>query len=426
MSVDTDIPEIDNQGAGKKVLTEYKPHTISIVGVNALGVNINKVKGKSDEDFLDTNKGKELMSKIEKAKSLDAEKDKPEAEEVVEKDQDLVDESEETTTEEVVEEVVEELDQKSGEPESEEVVESESEELTVEVESESVEVEATKGVEVESVEVESKAEPVEVAKSAETVIEPETEAVEVEVAKSYTSEEVITAQKDALTTIHSLVKKIMKDLPDAEIWQVTDVVSNAMWKVEDAVYSANSSLVEDIYEEVHAEVSSRVNKAKALKVSEESTLEEKVKALKETDPVMAEMLIDQMEENKANKAKALEIEKENKQILREKALEKGAIDYKRIATEDNTTENIVDAMASIEQLDESAHKVIKKALDTASTITMGGELFGDIGTSEQAKFLSEKEYVETKAKSLVDSDGGELSAARASVRQTEEFIALYR
>ncbi len=417
MTIETAILDIDNQGEGKKVLTQYEPHTISIVGVNALGVNINKVKSESSTtDFLETDKGKKLMSKIKKAKALDK------AQKLTEEEQAALDA--EQAKAEVKEEEKVEVDPKEAEEAS--VEEAEAEKDKVEADAPVVEEDAENA---------SEEAPVVEEEDAETVVEAETP-VEAEVvisegehgekAKSYTSSEMITAQTDILKGVHALVEKIHKAIPDASLWEITDMVYSSIYKVEDAIWSAENSEWNDIYEEVSEEVSTRVNKAKALEVAKDGSLESKLKSLKAVDPVLAAMMQEQIDQGKVNKAKALEAEEEKNKVIRAKALEQGAIDFKRIATDDNTTDNIVDAMTSLAVSDAAVHTVIAKALATASAITMGGELFGDVGSSDNAIVLSEADYVQTRAKALVDTNGGELAAAKATVRQSEDYIALYK
>ncbi|AFK66664.1 hypothetical protein COPG_00068 [Colwellia phage 9A] len=433
MTVETAILDIDNQGVGKKVLTQYEPHTISIVGVNALGVNINKVKSKSD-DFLETDKGKELMNKVNKAKALD--KAKPEDE--------LTDEEREALKLEQAKEGDVEGDVEAP------VVDTDPEKPVVDTSTDEdpedapkVDPEAPEGDVAPVVVDEPVIEDTLVIEDTPVVIEDEpviedTPVIEdvpvIEIgdgdstdkAKSFTSSEMITAQTDILKGVHTLVDKIHKAIPDASLWEITDMVYSSIWKVEDAIWSAENSEWNDIYDEVSAEVSGRVNKAKALKISEDGSLEQKLKSLEAIDPALAIVFKAQMDENAINKAKALDAENETKAVIRAKALEQGAVDFKRIATDGNTTEQIVDAMTSLAISDKATHTVIAKALATASAITMGGELFKDMGSSADAIQLSEPEYVMSKAKSLVDENGGNLAAAKATVRQTEDYIALYK
>jgi hypothetical protein len=424
VTVKTAIIDIDNQGEGKTVLTKYEPHTIAIVGINALGVNINKVKSKSVDGFLKTDKGKELMSKVNKAKALDKEANP----ELTEEELKALEDSKDVEGEDKGAEDAPVIEPEAETPVVDTVVDKGDETPSVDVtETPEGKTEAPVVDEVpeEKSSVEDEVAPV-VDEVEEPVIEVAEESEAVNKAKSFTSGEVIQAQKDALDGVHEIVQKIMKAMPDAEIWEVTDLVYSAIWRVEDAVYDAKNSLWDDIYNETFSKVTVAVNKAKALKVAEDGSLEMKLKALEKTDPSMAALLIAQMDENRVNKAKALEAENETKKVIRAKALEKGAVEYKRIATEGNTTEQIVDAMASIAISDTASHTVIAKALATASAITMGGDLFVDMGSSENAVHVSEGEYVLAKAKSLVEDKGGNLAAAKATVRQSEEYTALYK
>lgn len=421
--VETNILDIDIQGEGKKVLTDYQPHTISIVGEGALGMNLTKVK--SEKPFLETEGGAELMSKVNKAKALDAEQaeveavvaedvaqDEPvEAVEAIEPETEAVEPvAEEVPAEDVVEPV--KATEEVVEPEAEQEAEVEAE---IEEPAEVAEPEVQPEPEVEP-------EPV-AAVEPEAEIEVEAEGAEANKAKAYTADELIQAQKDALDGVNTLVKKIQSAIPDANLWQVTDLVYSALWKVEDAVHDAKDALWDEIYQEVYTEVNTRVNKAKALKIAEEGTPEQKLKAaLALVDPSIAELIQAEVE---TNKAKALEAETERKAVIRAKALETGATKFKRIATDENTTDMITDAMIQIEQIAPEQHAVIAKALSTASLITQAGELFPDVGSASSLQIMDEHEYVETKAKALVDIEGGNLAAARATIRQTEDYRVNY-
>lgn len=427
MAVETNINEIDKQGKAEKVLSDYQVHTISIVGEGALGINLTKVKS-TDKAFLKTEGGQALMAKVEKAKALEAEQ-ATEQEAVEQIEAPVADVAEEAPVEQS-EEVSEET----------EAVESVEEEKAVEANTETPEevveeTEATEEQAEEVVEEEKVEEPVSEEATEEVVVkqteESESESEEVEVAvegeetekaKAYTSDQLIQIQKDALDGVHGLVKKLQDAVPDADLWQITDLVYNAIWKVEDAIWAAEDSKWDEIYTEVYQEVNERVNKAKALKVQEAGDMESKLKALEAVDPELAVMMKAQIAESKA---KTLEAETERKALIRAKALEQGAEQYKRIATEDNTTDNIVDAMIALETTNPEVHAVIAKALETASNVTMAGNLFRDVGTSEQAITLDPEEFVESKAKALVDKEGGNLAAARATVRQSEEYVALF-
>lgn len=417
MTVKTKIPDIDKQGEAKVILTDYQPHTISIVGEGALGVNITKVKSK-DNTFLETEKGKNIMSKIEKAKSLEAEQENldpvetPEEADAEVNSEDVPKEGsgEETTPEEVTETDNGTTDEDQADPVNKAKSDKDLEESTDDVDN----TESTEDVEQEDEVIDQQEDQ----EDGDTLEEQQP----VNKAKAYTSEELIQAQKDALDGVHNLVKKLMESVPDAEVWEVTDLVYSAIWKVEDAVYDAKCSLWDEIYNEVYKEVSERVTKAKTLKVQEEGDLENKLKALENLDPEMAKLFKTQLQDSKQ---KALDAEQEKQKVLRAKAIEQGQTLYKRIATDDNPVEAIVDAMTTLEVENSAVHSVIAKALTTASNITMAGELFADVGSSEESQNLPEGEYVDQKAKALVDEEGGNLAAARATVRQTEEYRVLY-
>lgn len=417
MTIKTNIQDIDNQGEGKKVLTDYQPHTISIVGKGALGINLTKVKSK--DAFLETKGGAKLMAKVNKAKALD---EKP-------------DNQVETPVEVPVEP---EQDKGADVPNDPEV----PAEVVTEVPEVPAEPEQDKGEDPEVVEPETPAEPEPEPEpdvqpeqhNADTpnedVAEPEGDSLEIEQAgeksdkaKAFTVDELIQAQKDALDGLNLVFKKIQSALPDAKSWEVSDLIYNALYRVEGAVWEAKESLWDDIYDEVYTEVSTRVNKAKALKVEESGTKEDKLKsALSLLSPEMSEIV---MAEINTNKAKALEAEESRKSVIRAKALEKGAESFKRIATDENTTDMITDAMLNLEIKAPEDHKVIAKALETASLLTMAGNLFPDVGSSASLQVQTEQEYVAEKAKSLVEKEGGNLAAARATVRQSEEFQTLY-
>lgn len=425
MAITTKIEDIDVEGKCGKVLTDYQIHTISIVGEGALGINLTKVKSKNA--FLETEGGAKFMAKINKAKALD---ESEAAQEPVVQPEAVVVESEavepvepEVPAEELTEAPVV-VAEEGVEPE---VVEPEAE----------PEVPAVEEAEVVEAEAEPEAEPVaaeveEVVENPEPVLEEQEAATELVVeetgdetnkAKSFTTQELIQSQKDALDGVSALVQKISTSLPDADLWQVSELVRNALWAVEDAKWAAADSLWEDIYAEVHQEVSTRVNKAKALKIEQTGTQEDKLKsALALLDPEMSKLI---QAEISTNKAKALEADTQRKATIRAKALEKGAVDYKRIATEDNSTDMITDAMIELETSAPEQHKVIAKALETASLLTMAGNLFPDVGSSAPLQVQTEHSYLESKAKALVDAEGGNLAAARATIRQSEEFITMY-
>lgn len=416
MAVETDIEDIDIQGEGKKVLTDYQVHTISIVGEGALGINLTKVKSK--DSFLETEGGAKLMAKVNKAKALDEAQAQTEEQPVA-----PVEAPEGTEVEGDAVEPVEPEVQTEEHTEAPEATEEPEKVEPVDPEVEKAPEAADEPEKVEEAEPEAEPEPVDPEPEAEPELAVEEQGGETEKAKAFTVDELVQAQKDALDGVNELVRKLSDALPDADVWQISELVRDALWSVEDAKWSAANSLWDDIYAEVYEEVNTRVNKAKTLKVMEEGTEADKLKAaLSLLTPEMAAIVESEIE---SNKAKALEAEEARKATIRAKALEKGAETYKRIATEDNTTDMIVDAMIELEQSAPEQHKVIAKALETASLLTMAGNLFPDVGSSSPLQVQTEQDYLETKAKALVEAEGGNLAAARATIRQTEEFQTLY-
>jgi hypothetical protein len=197
------------------------------------------------------------------------------------------------------------------------------------------------------------------------------------------------------------------------------MVYSAINQVEDAQWSAADAMFDEIYSKTYDEVNSKVEKAKSLKVSESGSFDDKVKALELIDPAMAELV-------GAERAKSLKAEAERAEVIRSKQLAEGSELYKRIATEGNTTDQIVDAMIKLESESPKEYSVIAKALETASNITMAGDMFRDIGKSEAIASETSDEFVERKAKSLVDTKkeqgiNANLAACRATVRQSEEY-----
>lgn len=411
MTVESNIPVINKEGSAKKVLTDYQVHTISIVGEGALGINLTKLKGVS----LDNKEGKALKEKLDKAKSLDA------AEAVVE----------EITTEDVAitdapEEVVKQKAAKEDEEVAEEVVEDKAKAAEEDEDLEEV-VEKAKA-EDEEAEEEDSEEMTEKAKAEEEEEDPEMEvekdAKKSVAAKMLTMEEHVEASKSSLDAISNLVMDIKSKAPEADAWEVFQLINDIVWKLDCAQWAEDEAMRDKVWQQVWDETSSRVEKSKALKVAGERSFEDKLKALELIDPSLAELA-------RSERSKALKLEADLKASVRAKALEKGAETYKRISTEDNTTDAIVDAMLHIEQLAPEQHTVIAKALAVAANITMAGDLFRDTGSTEEQLQLSPEEYVDTKAKALVEAKGGKtddksaLAAARANIRQTAEFAAIY-
>lgn len=418
--IDTKIENIDTQGEPEKVLTDYRVNTISLVGVNALGVNVLKVKSKDDSEG-DT----ALMSRIKKAKALDAEaNEKGGSEPVVSAEEGLEHENPEQVPNE---------SQAGEEPSSEPVVDPEGEDGSKgeepnndepeQTQEENPEPEAKTEPEPENVpdEPEAKSEPVAEPEPENSLdVDPEGEAGNK--AKAFTVDDVVEARKIALTGVSDVVKRIMDSVPDADTWQVFDLVNSAVWQVEDAVWHAESSLWDQVEAEVRKEVQERVHKAKSLKVAAEGDLETKIKALEQLDPTLAAALGAELRESHK---KSLKLEEEAKEASRKKALEEGEKAYSRMACDDNSITQIVDALLLVQESNPTAHTALKKALDQASNIIEGGTLFPDMGSSSMLQAETKGEYLERKAKALVEENGGELAAARAAIRQTDEFKKLY-
>ena len=429
MAVEHSIEQIDEQGGAGNVLTDYKVHTISLVNKGALGRNITKLK--SNEEFIETEEGKAIMSKIDKAKSLDAEEaaakvGNPEeiTPEVVETEKSK---SVEEQTQEVEPEAVEQAPEETSEVEAvvEQTEEENPSEDVTEAPEESEPVEKAKAEETDDEEEEDKVkvDPEGEEEDAEKTVEPKNEGEEVEKQKMYSVDEYLEASKSALDGVSKLVKEVKSKAPEADHWEVFDIVYNAVYSIDDAEWFAKEAMWDKVWEEVYSEVTSRVNKAKALKVSEEGSLDDKLKALEAVDPSLAALF-------KANSQKALEAEQEREAVIRAKKLEQGAELYKRISSEDCTTDQITDALINLEVSSPEDFKVIAKALDNASIITSAGDLFRDTGMSDTASTLTADEYVEVKSKALAASkeEKGEslnMAALRADVRQTDEYTAMY-
>lgn len=440
-----EIKKTDIQGEPENICTQYDVHTISLVDKCALGVNIVKAKKKDESESEEITA---LKDKIEKAKSLDAE------EAAVEQEAKAKAEVEES---EAVEDHMKHDVQSNGEGETpsknetEEVSEgdSEVEEATDPVEKskseeEGTEEEGTEETTEERKETEGDSEgdseeasedPVEGEKTEETEESEDSQEVDTEVAeeqtekaKMFTADEVGDVNKLALDAMSKVFKEIMSKYPDADQWEVFNLLQDALYVIDWAIWDEKEAQWDEVWSEVWNEVNSRVEKSKSLKALQSDDPIEVAKALEATNPEAAALLLKQGEEIQLQKAKALEAEEETKRVEREKAIEKAKAKYSRIATEDNTIESIVDALATVETEAPQAHEAISKALNTAATAINGGALFGDIGSDEHAEEpMTEGAYVESKAKSLVDSGQRDnLAAARADVRQSAEFIQLYK
>ena len=429
MTVEHSIEQIDEQGGAENVLTDYRVHTISLVGKGALGRNITKLK--SNEEFIETEEGKAIMSKIDKAKSLDAEEAAAKVENPEEITPEVVEteksKSVEEQTQEVEPEAVEQAPEETSEVEAvvEQTEEENPSEDVTEAPEESEPVEKAKAEETDDEEEEDKVkvDPEGEEEDAEKTVEPKNEGEEVEKQKMYSVDEYLEASKSALDGVSKLVKEVKSKAPEADHWEVFDIVYSAVGAIDNADWHINDTMWEKVWEEVYSEVTSRVNKAKALKVSEEGSLDDKLKALEAVDPSLAALF-------KANSQKALEAEQEREAVIRAKKLEQGAELYKRISSEDCTTDQITDALINLEVSSPEDFKVIAKALDNASVITSAGDLFRDTGMSDTASTLTADEYVEVKSKALAASkeEKGEsfnMAALRADVRQTDEYTAMY-
>jgi hypothetical protein len=452
MAVEHNIQQIDEEGTAGNVLSDYQVHTISLVGKGALGRNITKLK--SNEEFIETEEGKAIMSKIDKAKALDAEQAGSEAvasEEVVETEKSK---SAEEQTPEVKAEVSEDAPEETSEVEA--VVEqteeeNPSEDVTEASEEESEPVEKAKAkdkVKEEDEDEEEKVEAVEKAKAkdkvkeededeeekveadpegeeedAKKVVEPKNEDEKVEKQKMYSVDEYLEASKSALDGVAKLVAEVKAKAPEADIYEVFSVVYDAVYKIEDAQWCEDDAIWSKVWNEVYTEVTNRTSKAKSLKVAEEATLDDKLKALEVSDPTLAALF-------RENSQKALHAEQEREAVIRAKAREEGAEKYKRISSEECTTDQITDTMMDLEVSNPDAYSVLAKALDNASVITSAGELFRDVGSSDTVNTMTPDEFVEAKAKSLAaDKDkAGEsynMAALRATVRQSDEYVANY-
>jgi len=429
MAVEHNIQQIDEEGTAGNVLSDYQVHTISLVGKGALGRNITKLK--SNEEFIETEEGKAIMSKIDKAKALDAEQAELEAvasEEVVETEKSK---SAEEQTPDVEAEVSEDAPEETSEVEA--VVEqteeeNPSEDITEASEEESEPVEKAKAKDKAKEEDEDEEEKVEAdpegeEEDAKKAVEPKNEDEKVEKQKMYSMDEYLEASKSALDGISKLVKEIKAKAPEAESWEVFDVIYDTVYTVDVATWYDDTATWNKVWDEVWDEVNTRTSKAKSLKVAEEATLDDKLKALEVSDPALAALF-------RENSQKALHAEQEREAVIRAKAREEGAEKYKRISSEECTTDQITDTMIDLEVSNPEAYSIIAKALDNASVITSAGELFRDVGSSDTVNTMSPDEFVEVKSKSLAaeKDKAGEsynMAALRATVRQSDEYVANY-
>jgi hypothetical protein len=393
-----EIKQTDIKGTAINVCTDYRVHTISLVDGCALGINILKAKARGE---ITEEEHTELTKRIEKAKALDAEQGNKEG----------------TAKEDVVKPV-----DKAGE-----VVEV-AEVATVGaavVESEADAVEKAKAEEKPEGDPKVKAKSVKTKVEVDdgTAVETDQGVVAVEKAKMFSASEVGDATKMALDVVASTAKSMMEKFPDANQSEVVDLLHEALWTVEWALWDEADKRWNDVWDQVWDQVSNQVEKSKSLKVQTSTDPVEAMKAFAALNPEMAKVFESQMA---TEKAKALASEDERLKVIRQKSLDAGAQTFKRMSTDDNSTENIVDALSTIETLAPDAYTSVSKALNVASTALMAGDVFRDIGGQGELEYQTEEAYVTEKAKALVSSNGGEIAAARAEVRQTAEFSALYR
>lgn len=383
----TEIPQIDNEGAPVNVITNYKVDTISLVKGNALGRNFTKLKSLTAPDK-EGGVSLTTQAKINKAKALDA---------VITPEGAEVTAVLEITIPAVLPEVVIPV-----------IIPEEVVPVVVPV--------VVAGVVVPEGDI-----PI-------VITEVVAEVVAVEKAKTFTTDELGDVTKSAIDAIGALFKELLAKSPEASQWDVFDLITSAAYKVDEVLWWENQGLRDKIWDEVYEEVALRITKSKSLLVTEATDPITAMKAFALVNPVMGQLLLAEME---TQKAKTLSAELAQKVTLRAKALEAGAVKFKRLSTEDNTTDNIVDALSTIETESPEAFVVISKALTTASGILMGGDLFADIGLTGVAEIQSEADFVTMKAKSLVDmaAVNGKtmnMAAARATARQSEEFKELYQ
>lgn len=424
MTIEHSIQQIDETGVAVNVLSDYQVHTISLVGKGALGRNITKLK--SNEEFIETEEGRAIMSKIEKAKTLDAE----EANEPKIEVEDITEVEKAKAVEEITKEVVDtvaegDLEDTSEETDTTSPVEEESplEEAVAPLDEESVPVEKAKAKkEEEEEDTKSNIDP-EDDEDAEKKIKSEDEDKKVEKQKMYSMDEYLEASKSALDGISKLVKEIKVKAPEAESWEVFDVIYDTIYTVDVATWYDDTATWNKVWDKVWDEVNTRTSKAKSLKVAGEATLDDKLKALEVSDPALAALF-------RENSQKALHAVQEREAVIRAKAREEGAEKYKRISSEECTTNQITDTMMDLEVSSPASYSVISKALDNASVITSAGELFRDIGSTDAANTLSADDYVSVKSKALASKadEKGEsynMAALRATVRQSDEYVATY-
>ncbi len=446
-----EIKKKNLEGEPENVCTEYNVHTIALVKNNALGMNILKAKAKGEPQTEEMNV---LTDKINKAKALDEEQKAEDAnKEIIEKakaEEKTMVENEDISTEGAIE---------SGEGSG--IEKAKAEEITEEPAAEEPAAEdetpatTDKAKAEDSKEEDEEEEIIEKSKEADPKPEEEEEPIEkskvedgpkedaeedpekkeddeatdskIEKKKSFTIDELADSIKSSLSAVGDLFKKVKGIAPSAEHWEIFDIIYNAIYTVDDIMWFEKMELENQIWEEISSQVGAKLEKAKALEVKEATNPVDVMKALESMNPEMAKVINAQLA---SSKAKAKDAEAAKDAVIRQKALESGAHVFKRIATDDNTTANIVDALSTIEVLAPEAHAVVTKALQVSSNILQAGELFPDVGSSMKIQHQGVDSYVEEKSKALVEKAKGEgdtlnPAAARATVRQSPEFMSLY-
>ena len=432
-----EIKKKNLEGEPENVCTEYNVHTIALVKNNALGVNILKAKSEGESP---TEEMKILTDKINKAKAIDEEQIAEKAnKEIIEKakaEDEATVEIEEVSTEETIEGDGESIEKAKAEEITEESTAEDEEPATIDkAKAEDTKDEEEVAEESDESAPEGEEDPVEKSKAEDEDAEEDPEKKEddeatdgkTEKKKSFTIEELADSIKSSLSSIGELFKKVKGIAPTAEHWEIFDIIYNAIYTVDDIMWFEKIELENQIWDEIASQVSAKLEKAKALEVKEATDPVDVMKALESMNPEMAKVINAQLA---SSKAKAKDAEAAKDAVIRQKALESGAHVFKRIATDGNTTDNIVDALSTIEALAPEAHTVVSKALLVSSNILQAGELFPDVGSSMEMQHQTADSYVEEKSKALVEKAKGEgdilnPAAARATVRQSPEYMSQY-
>tara|TARA_R110000851_G_scaffold95639_5_gene207743 strand:- start:107 stop:1306 length:1200 start_codon:yes stop_codon:yes gene_type:complete len=392
--MEAEIAVTDIQGRAEKVLTKYEVHTISLVGTPALGVNGTKLKSNNAES--DTKERSALEDKVEKAKALDAQ-------ESADIESTKVDSVESATIDVAPEEVSPQVVAKEA-PVDEATPELVSEEVIVDATQEASEANVSK-------------------QRGDSDDDEETEEERLErlrrlreSRKAFTTEERTAAGILTFQGVDALITQIQAAAPNADGYEIWTLVRNVADDLTDAVINEDSMRSEQIFTEVMQEVTQRVNAAKALQIQETGSIEDKTKALEALHPELAVLV-------RESRAKAVKLEEDAKLSERAKRIEQCNNKFKRISTDTNSVENIVDALISVESLcDEATAGVIQKALEVAGTITMAAECFPDVAvTGNPCSQETADDYLSEKSKALHAEQGGELAAARSQVRNTKEY-----